>query len=242
MWATSRGAFDQPYGLPNWRVEGHISPIAVPVGIWRAVGNSQNAFFQESFLDELAHAAGLDPLALRAGLASAVHEPSARVIEAVGEMCGWTGETPEGVGRGVAFTYSFGTPVAEVVEVRRQEGGAIRVAEVWIACDPGPALDPSIIEAQMSGGALFGLSAAMLGEITFAGGAVEQSNFWDYETLRMGGAPATRVRIVSSGKPLGGVGEPGLPPAAPALANALYDLTGTRARELPLRKTFDFAL
>lgn len=235
------GAFDQPYGLPHFRVDGHLADLAVPVGFWRSVGNSQNAFFQESFLDELALAAGRDPLRLRAELARAVHEPSARVIEAVGEMCGWTGRTPEGVGRGIAFTHSFGTPVAEVVEVR-EEDGRIRVAKVWIACDPGPALDPSIIEAQMTGGALFGLSAAMLGEITFEDGAVRQSNFWDYETLRMTGAPEAHVRIVHSGKPLGGAGEPGVPPAAPALANALFDLTGTRARDLPLRNTFDFAL
>ena len=233
------GAFDQPYGLPHWRVDGHLAEVGVPVGFWRSVGNSQNAFFQESFLDELAHAAGLDPLALRVKLARAEHEPSARVIDAVAEMCGWTGETPEGVGRGVAFTFSFGTPVAEVVEVRR-EGGRVRLTDVWIACDVGPALDPGIVEAQMSGGALFGLSAAMLGEITFEDGEVRERNFTDYDALRMTGAPRTHVRIVRNRDHMGGAGEPGVPPAAPALANALFDLTGQRVRELPLRHRFDF--
>ena len=235
------GAFDQPYGLPHWRVDGHLAEIDVPVGFWRSVGNSQNAFFHECFLDELAHAAGRDPLALRVELARAEHEPSARVIEAVAEMAGWTGATPEGVGRGVAFTFSFGTPVAEIVEVRR-EGERIRVTDIWVACDPGPALDPGIIEAQMSGGAIFGLSAAMLGEITFADGEVQERNFTDYDALRMTGAPRTHVRILRNRDHLGGVGEPGVPPAAPALANAVFDLTGERVRELPLRHRYDFVV
>ena len=235
------GAFDQPYGLPHWRVDGHLAELAVPVGFWRSVGNSQNAFFQECFLDELAHAAGRDPLGLRVELARAEHEPSARVIEAVADLCGWTGSTPEGTGRGVAFTFSFGTPVAEVVEVR-DEGDRIRVADVWIACDVGPALDPAIVEAQMSGGAVFGLSAAMLGEITFADGEVRERNFPDYDALRTTGAPRTHVRIVRNRDEIGGAGEPGVPPAAPALANALFDLTGERVRSLPLRQRFDFVV
>ena len=173
------GAFDQPYGLPHWRVDGHVADLGVPVGFWRSVGNSFNAFFHECFVDELAHAAGRDPLELRVELARAEHEPSACVIEAAADLAGWTGSTPEGVGRGVAFTHSFGTPVAEIVEVR-DEGGRIRVSDVWIACDVGPVLDPSIVEAQMSGGALFGLSAAMLGEITFEDGEVRERNFPDY--------------------------------------------------------------
>ena len=233
------GAFDQPYGLPHWRVDGHLAEIAVPIGFWRSVGNSQNAFFHECFLDELAHAAGRDPLALRVDLARAEHEPSARVVEAVADLAGWTGTTPEGVGRGVAFTFSFGTPVAEIVEVR-EEDGRIRVTDVWIACDVGPALDPSIVEAQMSGGAIFGLSAAMLGEITFENGEVQERNFPDYDALRMTGAPRTHVRIVRNRDEIGGAGEPGVPPAAPALANALFDLTGERVRALPLRHRFDF--
>ena len=235
------GAFDQPYGLPHWRVDGHLADLTVPVGFWRSVGNSQNAFFHECFLDELAHAAGRDPLALRVELARAEHEPSARVIEAVADLAGWTGSTPQGTGRGVAFTFSFGTPVAEVVEVR-DERGRIRVADVWIACDVGPALDPSIVEAQMSGGAIFGLSAAMLGEITFANGEVRERNFPDYDALRTTGAPRTHVRIVRNRDHIGGAGEPGVPPAAPALANALFDLTGERVRSLPLRHRFDFVV
>jgi isoquinoline 1-oxidoreductase beta subunit len=232
------GAFDQPYGLPHWRVDGHVAEVAVPVGFWRSVGNSQNAFFQECFLDELAHAAGRDPLALRVELARARHEPSARVLEAVGEMSGW-GPTPEGVGRGVAFCFSFGTPVGEVVELRR-EGDRVRISDVWIACDVGPCLDPRIVEAQMSGAALFGLSGAVLGEITFEDGMVAERNFPDYDALRMSGAPRAHVRILRNREEMGGAGEPGVPPAAPALANALFDLTGERVRALPLRRRFDF--
>ena len=209
------------------------------MGFWRSVGNSQNAFFHECFVDELALAADRDPLGLRVELARAEHEPSARVIEAVADLAGWTGSTPDGVGRGVAFTHSFGTPVAEIVEVR-DEGGRIRVADVWIACDVGPALDPAIVEAQMSGGAIFGLSAAVLGEITFADGEVRERNFPDYDALRTTGAPRAHVRIVRNRDHLGGAGEPGVPPAAPALANAVFDLTGERVRSLPLRHRFDF--
>ena len=233
------GAFDQPYGLPNWRVDGHLADLAVPVGFWRSVGNSQNAFFQECFLDELAWAAGRDPLELRVELARREHEPSARVIEAAGEMAGW-GPSPDGVGRGVAFCHSFGTPVAEVVEVRR-DGERIRLSGVWIACDVGPCLDPGIVEAQMSGGAIFGLSAAIMGEITFEDGMVRERNFPDQDALRTTGAPRAEVRILRNRDEMGGAGEPGVPPAAPALANALFDLTGERVRELPLRRRFDFA-
>ena len=154
-------------------------------------------------------------------------------------MSGWTGDTPEGTGRGVALCYSFGTPVAQVIEVT-DEDGAIRIARAWIACDVGTALDPGNIEAQMSGGLIYGLSAAVMGEITFAQGRVEQRNFPDYDALRMHTTPEIAVRVLAGGGKLGGVGEPGTPPAAPALANAVFDLTGQRARTLPLAKQFKF--
>lgn len=233
------GAYNQPYAIPNYRIAGHIAEMPVPVGFWRSVGNSMNGFFHESFIDEMAHAAGRDPLDFRLEMARAEWEPAAQVLEAVREMSGWTGETPEGVGRGVALTYSFGTPVAEVVEVR-DEDGSIRIAKMWIAADLGTALDPRNLEAQMTGGAVYGLSAAVMGEITIADHAVEQLNFPDYDALRLHNTPEFEVRILETQTHLGGAGEPGTPPAAPALANALFDLTGRRARHLPLNREFDF--
>jgi isoquinoline 1-oxidoreductase beta subunit len=235
------GAFNQPYAVPNFRIAGHHADLDVPVGFWRAVGNSYNGFFMESFIDEMAHAAGADPLAFRIALARREHAPSWEVLKAVGEMSGWTGETPEGVGRGVAMTYSYGTPVAQVIEISRLEDDTIRLEKAWIACDMGRALDPSIVESQMVGGMIFGLSAAMMEEITFTDGAVEQANIPDYDALRMHNTPDFEVRILETGAHLGGAGEPGQPPAAAALANALYDLTGERVRELPLNKRFSFA-
>lgn len=240
--AHVEGAFDQPYGIPNFRIAGHLADLDVPVGYWRAVANSFNGFFLDSFIDELAHAAGRDPLEFRLQLAAREHAPSAGVIAAVAGMAGWTGDTPPGVGRGVGFTYSFGTPVAQVVEVVQQEDGKITIPRVWIACDVGTALDPRNIEAQMTGGAIFGLSAAVMGEITFRDGAAEQSNFTDYDALRMHNAPAFEVEVLATGDHIGGVGEPGTPPAMPALANALFDLTGKRARDLPLIRHFDLLI
>lgn len=239
--AHVEGAADQPYSIPNYRVTGHLTPIDLPIGSWRSVGNSHNGFFFDTFIDEMAHAAGTDPLQFRLEMAQAEHAPSAGVIAAVGEMSGWTGETPANIGRGIGFTYSFGTPVAEVVEVE-DTGNGIRINKCWIACDVGTALDPSIIEAQMISGAIYGFSAAMQEEITFSDGEAEQYNFYDYDALRMHNTPEFEVRILETNPHMGGVGEPGTPPAASALGNALFDLTGTRARELPLIKTFDLIL
>lgn len=235
------GSFDQPYGIPNYRMRGYLADLGLPVGFWRSVGASSNGFVFESFIDEMAHAAGRDPLEFRLELIRREHEPSAKLLETVREMSGWTGQTLEGIGRGVAFTYSFGTPVAEAIEVQ-DTGSGIKITNCWIAVDPGIALDPGNIEAQMVGGAIYGLSAAAYGEITFADGEVEQFNFPDYDALRMHTAPNFEVRILENNRYMGGIGEPGTPPAAPALANALFDLTGIRARELPLMKTFDLLI
>ena len=232
------GFFNPPYAIPNFRMSGHLSDIKIPVGFWRSVGNSFNGFFVESFLDEMAHKAGSDPMEFRLALAHKEWAPAAGVLDAVKEMSGWTGKTPDGVGRGVAMCYSFGTPVAEVIEVV-DEDGSIRINKAWIACDMGVALDPETVKAQMFGGMAFGLSAACFGEITFAGGEVEQGNFPDYDALRMHTMPQTEVRVLETQKHLGGAGEPGTPPAAPALANAIFDLTGHRARRLPLMHDFD---
>lgn len=233
------GMFNQPYAIPNYRVRGYAPDPAVPIGFWRSVGASINGFFHESFVDELAIAAGSDPLAFRLDMAEQTWEPAATVLRAVRDMSGWSGQTPDGVGRGVAMVYSFGTPVAMVIELR-DEDGSIRMTDAWIACDMGVALDPSIVRAQMSGGMVYGLSAAIGGEITFADGMVEQQNFPDYDGLRISAMPRVTVNVLEVQDHLTGAGEPGTPPAAPALANALYDLTGKRARHLPLSKTFDF--
>jgi len=236
----TEGSHDQPYDIAHMRVAGHAADLSIPVGFWRSVGNSQNAFFHESFIDELAHSAGADPLSFRLNMIRAQHEPSATVLETVRDMSGWTGRTPAGVGRGVAFTYSFGTPCAQVVEVREQDGG-IRISDMWIAADLGIALDPANARAQLTSGAVYGLSAALYGEITFADGMVEQENFYDYDALRMENTPRFHVKILENKSQISGVGEPGTPPAAPALANALFDLTGQRARKLPLSDTFNLA-
>jgi isoquinoline 1-oxidoreductase beta subunit len=239
---TVEGGFDQPYGLPNYRYDGHISDLTVPLGFWRSVGNSMNAFFLESFIDELAHAAKADPLAFRLELVKDTHAPSAKLLETVRDMSGWDQLKRPGFGRGVAFCYSFGTPVAQVLEVQ-DTGAGIKLTRAWIACDPGLAMDPGIVEAQMTGAMVYGLSAAVQGAITFADQQVVEQNFYDYDPLRMHSTPAFQVAILQNNGTfghIGGVGEPGTPPAAPALANALYDLTGTRARELPLSRTFDF--
>lgn len=232
------GAFNQPYAIPNYRTRGYLTWMDIPVGSWRSVGNSFNGFFTESFIDEMAHAAGRDPLEFRLELARAEWAPAARVLEAVRDMSGWTGKTPDGVGRGVAMCYSFGTPVAEVIEVV-DEDGAIRINQAWIAADMGLALDPENIRAQMFGGMAYGLSAACFGEITFSDGAVEQGNFPEYDALRMHTMPRTEVEVLQTQEHMGGAGEPGTPPAAPALANAIFDLTGKRPRRLPLMHDFD---
>ncbi|MDQ7080649.1 MAG: xanthine dehydrogenase family protein molybdopterin-binding subunit [Paracoccaceae bacterium] len=234
------GAFDQPYGIADYRVDGHFANLDIPIGFWRSVGNSYNGFFHESFMDEMAHARGLDPVKMRLRLMKGVHEPSRLVLEKVATMAGWTGKTPEGIGRGVAFTYSFGAPTAEIIEVRDGPDG-IRITRAWAATDVGVALDPRNIRAQIMSGIIYGLSAAVMGEITFSDGMVEQENFPDYDALRMNNAPRIDVEVLENKTRISGIGEPGTPPSMPALANALFDLTGKRARNLPLNAMFDFA-
>ena len=235
------GMFNQPYAIPNYRVTGHITDLAVPIGSWRSVGNSVNGFFMESFMDEMAYAAGADPLTFRLDLARREHAPSAGVLAAVAEMSGWTGQTPDGIGRGVAMTYSYHTAVAIVVEVSNRNG-AVSVDRAWIACDVGTALDPAIIEAQMVSGFIYGISAAMMEEVTFADGEVQQYNFPDYDALRIHQTPEIAVRILETQDHLGGVGEPSTPPSMPALANAIHDLTGNRIRDLPLNRHVQFVV
>jgi isoquinoline 1-oxidoreductase beta subunit len=210
----------------------------MPVSSWRSVGASQNGFFTESIIDEMAAAAGRDPLDFRLDMLT--DEVSRGVLEAAAQMSNWGETLPKGQGRGVAFVLSFGVPVAEVVEVVDTPDG-IRITNVWAAIDVGTALDPRNIEAQVQSGINFGLSAAMFNEITLKDGAVQQRNFHNYPVMRLAQAPRITIKIFENGHRLRGIGEPGTPPAAPALANAIYAATGSRLREMPFSKSVRFA-
>lgn len=236
IWIVA-GAWDQPFAIPNYRVTGYRVPEMVPVSSWRSVGASANGFLHECFLDELILAAGADPLAERLRLCS--HEPSKRVLQAVGEMSGWGTPLPKGSGRGLAFTLSFGVPVAEVVEVTATPQG-IRIDRAFVVAEVGQVLDPVNMDAQLAGGVIWGLGHAMLGELTYADGAAEQTNFHNYPSLRLYQAPKIVTKALQTTGRIKGIGEPGVPPAAPALANAIFAATGQRIRELPLRKHIAF--
>lgn len=232
------GLFDLPYTIDACRVTGCRVPPLLPVGFWRSVGNSFNAFFVESFVDELAVRDDIDPLALR--LAMLEHAPSRAVLQAVADMCRWSEAPAPGRHRGLAFHLSFGVPVALVIEISSGDAG-LRLEHAYVAADVGIALDPGNIEAQLQSGVMFGLTAAIHGEITFAGGEVEQSNFHQFRLLRFAAAPAITVRVLENGQHVRGIGEPGTPPAAPALANAVFRATGKRFRALPLGPHVHFA-
>ncbi|GLP88007.1 xanthine dehydrogenase family protein molybdopterin-binding subunit [Tritonibacter mobilis] len=232
------GSWDQPFAIPNYRVTGYRAPSMVPVSSWRSVGASGNGFYHDSFLDELIHAAGADPLAERILLC--LHEPARKVLEAVGEMSGWDGPSmAEGRGRGVGFCMSFGVPCAQVIEVTQTEAG-IRIDQVYVAVDVGEVLDPTNLEAQVFGGVIFGLGHAMNCALTYEDHAPLETNYHAYEGMRLYQAPQIEVRALSNGSRIRGVGEPAVPPAAPALANAIFAATGQRIRELPLNKHIDF--
>jgi isoquinoline 1-oxidoreductase beta subunit len=203
------------------------------VSYWRAVGPSQNTFFLESFIDELAHAAGRDPVDFRRSMLTG--QPRLRhVLDVASERAGWGTPPPAGRGRGVALVIDKGGIVAQVAEVSLEDG-RIRVHRVTCAMDCGRVIHPGIVEGQVVGSIVGGLTAALYGEITIANGRVEQSNFHDYPLLRISEMPEVDVILVDSEEEPGGAGEPALPPIAPAVANALFALTGTRARTLPIR-------
>ena len=204
----------------------------MPTLWWRSVGHTQNAFVTEVFFDELAHAAGKDPFELRRALL-ADHPRHLGVLELAASKAGWGEPLEAGRGRGIAVHQSFSSYVAEVVEVT-VDGDAFSVDRVVCAVDCGIAINPDVIRAQMEGGIAYALSAALREEITLAGGEVQQSNFDRYRSLRINEMPKVEVYIVQSGESPTGVGEPGVPPLAPALANALFAATGKRLDRLPI--------
>jgi len=226
------GIAELPYEMPAFEVSYARADLGVPVGFWRSVGHSGNAFVVESFVDELAQAAGQDPVTFRVRLLAGAPRHR-RVLEAAAAAAGWGTPLPAGRARGVALHASFGSIVAQVAEVSVAEGRP-RVHRVTCAIDCGVVVNPSTVVAQMEGGIGFGLSAALGERVDLARGRVVQSNFHDYRVLRMAEMPAVQVVLVPGGDEPGGVGEPGTPPVAPAVANALAVLTGRRLRSLPL--------
>jgi isoquinoline 1-oxidoreductase subunit beta len=232
-------AYDQPYDIANYKVTGTAVPVSIPVGFWRSVGASINGFFHEGFMDEIAVAAKLDPVAMRKTL-MARYPAALKVVEKLAEMAHWGEVLPPGKAKGMAFTQSNGSWVGEIVQIADTPEG-LRVEKIWIAADVGMVLDPAIVEAQLTSAAIFGLSAAMSQQITLADGMVEQFSFPDNDALRINQCPAFEVAILQTATKMGGVGEIGAPPVAPALANAIFALTGNRIRSLPLSKAVRFA-
>ena len=227
------GAEDLPYAIPNLQVELHTTTVPVPTLWWRSVGHSHTAFVVESFLDEVAHAAGTDPVALRRQLLAG-KERHLGVLELAAARSGYGKPLPEGRAHGFALHFSFHTYVAIVLEVSLENGWP-RVHKATCAVDCGQTINPDTVTAQLEGAVGFALSAALYSEITLQDGRVQQSNFHDYRLLRIHEMPAVEVHLVPSGAPPTGVGEPGVPPVAPALGNALFRLTGKRIRRLPIR-------
>ncbi len=234
----SAGAWNNPYSLENFRMRAYRVPELAPTSSWRSVGASAGGFFFDSLLDELIHAAGADPLEERIRLMQ--HDVSRKVLEAVGEMSNWGSPLASGKGRGVAFVESFGVPTAEVIEVTNSEDG-IRIDKVWVAADVGQVVDPVNFENLVQGGVVFGLGHAMNSEITYSDGMAEQANYFDAEGMRMNQCPEIFVKGLENNPEVRGIGEPPVPPAAPALANAIFAATGQRIRELPLYNHIGFA-
>lgn len=232
--ASIEGAADLLYGIPNMQVDLHTPKVGVPVLWWRSVGHSHTGFATEVFFDELAHAGGKDPYQLRRTLLA--DKPRMRaVLDLVAEKANWGKPLPAGRARGIATHFSFASYVGQVAEVSVDKDGGVRVHRVVCAIDCGQVVNPDSVKAQMEGGIIFGLTAALKDEITFDRGRVQQRNFHDYPMLRINESPEIEVHIVPSTEKPTGVGEPGVPPVAPAVANAIFAATGKRVRKLPIR-------
>jgi isoquinoline 1-oxidoreductase beta subunit len=224
-----------PYDFPNVLVDyvRHEPPAGLLVGWWRGVGITHNAFMVESFIDELAAAANQDPLSYRRALLA--KQPRSRaVLDLAAEKAGWSQQMPAGSGRGIAVLYGFGSYIAQVAEVTVGKDGRVRVTRVVCAVDCGATVNPDTVKAQIEGGAIFGITAALYGEITIKDGKVEQSNFNNYQMVRLNEAPSVEVYFVDSAEAPGGIGEPGTAAVAPALLNAIFAATGKRLRKLPI--------
>ncbi len=229
----TQGSSDQRYAIPHLRVDYHELDLNVPVGFWRSVGHSHTGFALECFIDEVAHAAGRDPLALRLELLAGDARLQ-NVLRLAAGAAGWGRELAPGTGLGIACMESYGTRIAEVAEVEVVDA-QVRVRRVVCAVDCGQTVNPRIVEQQMESGIVYGLSAALHGEITFKDGAVQQSNFHDYAALRIHEMPRIEVIIVPSDAAPGGCGEPSTPVIAPAVGNAIFAACGKRVRSLPIR-------
>lgn len=233
----TQSLWDQPYAIPNYRVTGYRAPKLGPVSSWRSVGASQNGFFHENFLNTLIHAAGADPVEERLRLMT--DDPSRKTLEAVAEMSGWGGELAANKARGVAFCLSFGTPCAQIIEITNGEDG-IKLDKVWVAAEVGKVVDPVNFENLVAGGVIWGLGHAINSQITYADGMAEQENFWDFEGLRNYQTPEIIVRGMENRDYVTGVGEPPVPPVAPALAEAIFRATGERPTEMPFGNVYTF--
>jgi isoquinoline 1-oxidoreductase beta subunit len=231
-----QGAGDYfPYDIPNVYVDYVNNNPGVPSGFWRSVGNSQNGFILESFVDELAHAAGKDPYQYRRTLFAKPNAARLRaVLDLAAEKAGWGKPLPAGVSRGIAAHFAYGGYCAQVAEVSVAKDGAVKVHRVVAAIDPGWVVNPAMVRYQVEGAIFYGLSAALYGEITVKNGRVEQSNFHDYRVARMHEMPKVEVHILEGKGEQGGAGEPGVPPIAPAVCNAIFAATGRRIRRLPI--------
>jgi isoquinoline 1-oxidoreductase subunit beta len=225
---------DMPYDVPNYLVDFAMRNTHVPVGVWRSVNHSQNAFFKESFVDEMAYAAGADPYLFRRKLLAKKSKELA-VLEAAATHAGWGTSPPQGVFRGIALHNSQNSICAQVVEASVATDGKVEVHRVVSAIDPGHVVNPLTVELQTESAVVYGLAAVLYGEITIRDGRVEQGNFHDYPMLRLAGMPRVETVIVASGGFWGGVGETAVPPLAPALCNAIFSATGKRIRSLPLK-------
>ena len=232
--SSFEGAHNLPYSIPNFQVDWVRKEMGVPVGFWRSVGSSHTAFSTECFLDELANAAGKDPLDYRLSLLDAKSR-YVGVLKLAAEKAGWGSKPAAGKGRGIAVHESFGSYVAQVADVTVSADGKVRVDRVVCAVDCGQVVNPDTVAAQMESGIVFGLTAALYGEITIKDGRIQQKNFTDYKMLRMNEMPKVEVYIVPSTEKHGGVGEPGTPPIAPAVCNAIFAASGKRVRSLPIR-------
>jgi isoquinoline 1-oxidoreductase beta subunit len=227
------GLVEQPYPVPLVNLEAHLMKSPVTTLWWRSVGHTHTSFLEETLFDEAAHAVGADPMAYRLRLL-AQHPRYVALLERVKSMSGWGRDLPAGTGLGVAIEESFGSIVAEVAQVRVADG-KIRVENVWCAADLGFSINPLGVREQMESGIVYGLSAALYGEITIEGGRAVQGNFDGYPVVRIDEAPEIEVEIIQSGAPMGGAGEPGTPPIFPAVGNAIFAATGQRLRSLPFR-------